>query len=682
MKTAAIIQARMNSTRFPGKVLEDLAGQPMLFRVVERARRARTLQEVIVATSDQPSDDRIAERCAANGVTCIRGSENDVLDRFHRVAQATKADVVVRITADCPLLDPAVVDRVVEAFYENVVDYASNVMPCTYPDGLDVEVFSAQALARAWREAKKQSEREHVTPYLRYSGQFRVINVAHKSDLSSHRWTVDDLVDLAFVRRVFERLGPEAPFGIEEILSLLAADPTLRQMQGQAVMNEGYFRSLHAQATSGAAAKRPLRQSHAWLARAERVIPNASQTFSKSRSQYVQGASPIFLERGKGCRVWDVDGNEYIDYVQALLPNILGYAHDDVNEAFAKQLAEGHSFSLPHPLEVQLAERLTQIIPCAEMVRFGKNGSDATAGAVRAARAHTGCERIACCGYHGWQDWYIGSTTRSAGVPGAVRALTHPFPYNDLPALERLLQQHSGQFAAVIMEPVNFVEPQPGYLEGVRSLAHRHGALLIFDEICTGFHLGLGGAQKLFGVTPDLACFGKAMGNGFPISCIVGKRNVMKVFEEIFVSFTFAGEAASMAAALKVLDILQNTEILLRLASFGRVLKDGFNSLAKEAGLAERFVCVGYPQWSLLKFKDAEGKDSLLERSLFQQETCKRGLLLLATHNMTAAHDTAAVHETLEIYAATLKTLAGWLSDPNPARFLEGPMIQPVFRVR
>ena len=172
----------------------------------------------------------------------------------------------------------------------------------------------------------------------------------------------------------------------------------------------------------------------------------------------------MFLERGKGCRVWDVDGNEYIDFVQGLLPNLLGYANEEVNAAVTQQLSQGHSFSLPHPLEVELAERLTRLIPCAEMVRFGKNGSDATAGAVRAARAFTGREHIACCGYHGWQDWYIGSTTRHAGVPGAVRALTHPFPYNDLAALEKLLEEHRGQFAAVIMEPLNFTEPAAGIL--------------------------------------------------------------------------------------------------------------------------------------------------------------------------------------------------------------------------
>jgi glutamate-1-semialdehyde 2,1-aminomutase/spore coat polysaccharide biosynthesis protein SpsF len=674
----------MNSSRLPGKVLLDVAGKPMLQRVVERVRAARTIDDVVVATTTAPADDAVETFCRRHDIAVFRGHEHDVLDRYHAAARAHAADLIVRVTGDCPLIDPGVIDRVVRAFIPGVDDYAANVLRYTYPDGLDTEVFSIAALERTWREAVKPSEREHVTPYLRVTGLFRTRNVENRVDLShrNYRWTVDDPADLVFVREVYRRLADRPDFDFEEVLMLLEKSPEVRGLEGQAIRNEGYYKTLYTHARGGAAPARPQARSQEWLARARQVVPGCAQTFSKGYTQFVQGVSPVFLERGKGARVWDVDGNEYIDYIQGLLPNILGYAHDEVNAAVTAQLAQGHSFSLPHRLEVEVAERLTKIIPCAEMVRFGKNGSDATAGAVRAARAHTGRERIACCGYHGWQDWYVGSTPRHKGVPGAVRALTHPFPYNDLAALETLLSSHSGEFAAVIMEPVNFIEPEPGYLAGVKEQAHKHGALLIFDEICTGFHLGLGGAQKRLGVTPDLACFGKAMGNGFPIACVVGRAEVMKVFEDVFFSFTFGGEVASLAAAAKVMDILETTDALWQIESNGQRLQEGFNALAKHAGLGERYACVGYPSWSLLKYRDATGQDSFLERSLFQQETAKRGLLLLATHNMTAAHDNAVVERTLEIYAEVFKTLGGWLSDADPARFLEGPMIQPVFKVR
>ena len=679
----ALIQARMGSSRFPGKVLEDLAGHPMIWHVVNRTRRAKNIDKVVVATTDRAVDDPIAQFCERENVGCFRGSEQDVLDRFYQAAKANQADVIVRITADCPLIDPVVIDKVLSRFEHGDCDYACNIERYTYPDGLDTEVFSFAALERAWREAGKPSEREHVTPYLR-TDKFRIANVESEIPVSpaQYRWTVDHPADLEFVRKVYAAFSRNGEFGFREVFDLLKERPDLATIQAETITNEGYYKSLYEQAKAGAAPKRPLAQSQAWLERSKKVIPGCAQTFSKGYTQYVQGVAPIFLQRGKGCRVWDVDGNQYIDYVQGLLPNILGYAHEEVNAAATAQLAEGHSFSLPHPLEVQLAERLTRLIPCAEMVRFGKNGSDVTSGAVRAARAFTGRDRIACCGYHGWQDWYIGSTTRNAGVPKAVRDLTHPFAYNDLGSLEKLFTEYPGEFAAVIMEPVNFVEPAPGFLQNVKDLAHKHGALLIFDEICAGFHFGLGGAQKLYGVTPDLACFGKAMGNGFPISCVLGRADIMRTFEEIFYSFTFAGEVASMAAAMKVLDILEQTDALARLESNGRMLQDGINAMAREAGLGQRICAVGRPQWSLLKFRDQTGTDSPLLKNLFQQEAVKRGVLVLATHNLTAAHDSAAIHQTLEIYAEVLKTLASWLEDSNPARFLEGPMAQPVFRVR
>ena len=215
---------------------------------------------------------------------------------------------------------------------------------------------------------------------------------------------------------------------------------------------------------------RSFEQSARQLERAERVIPLGSQTFSKSRTQYPLGVSPLFLTRGKGSRVWDVDGNDYIDFVNSLLSITLGYGDPDVDAAVRAQLDEGVILSLPHPLETEVAERIVELVPCAEMVRFGKNGSDATSGAIRIARAFTGRDRVAVCGYHGWQDWYIGSTARSLGVPQATRDLTHGFAYNDLASLERLLAEHKGEFAAIILEPMNLEWPKEGFLEGVRDL--------------------------------------------------------------------------------------------------------------------------------------------------------------------------------------------------------------------
>src|SRR2546426_4552885 len=278
------------------------------------------------------------------------------------------------------------------------------------------------------------------------------------------------------------------------------------------------------------------------LERALKTIPLGSQTFSKSKSSYPQGVSPYFIARGIGSHVWDVDGNEYIDFINGLAAVTLGYNDPDVTKAVREQLEVGVIFSLPHPIEMQVAEKIVEMVPCAEMVRFGKNGSDATAGAVRLARAFTSRDHVAVCGYHGWQDWYIGSTSRNRGVPQSVRDLTHSFLYNDLDSLRSIFKQWQDRLAAVIMEPMNLVEPENGFLENLKELTHAHGALLIFDETITGFRFAKGGAQEYFGVTPDLATFGKGMANGYPLAAVAGRAEFMHLMEEVFFSFTFGGE--------------------------------------------------------------------------------------------------------------------------------------------
>ena len=309
--------------------------------------------------------------------------------------------------------------------------------------------------------------------------------------------------------------------------------------------------------------------SEKMLEQALKTIPLGSQTFSKSKTQYPFGVSPYFITKGQGSHVWDVDGNEYIDFVNSLNAITLGYNDPDVTAAVRAQLEEGNIFSLPHPIEMKVAEKIVEMVPCAEMVRFGKNGSDATAGAIRISRAYTNRDHVAVCGYHGWQDWYIGSTTRHRGVPQATRELTHTFTYNDMDSLHKIFQQWPDQIAAVIMEPMNSKEPINGFLEQVKDFAHKHGAVFIFDETITGFRFARGGAQELFGVTPDIATFGKGLANGYPVSAIAGKTEFMRLMEEVFFSFTFGGETLSLAAALATLNKLQTMPVTETLRNQG-----------------------------------------------------------------------------------------------------------------
>ncbi|HVF41159.1 MAG TPA: aminotransferase class III-fold pyridoxal phosphate-dependent enzyme [Gemmatimonadaceae bacterium] len=684
MKVVAVIQARTSSSRFPGKVLAPIGSVSMIERMLSQLAGANSIDDIVVATSSDPSDDGLAAHVERLGVAVFRGDQEDVLTRFEGAAQSRRADIIVRLTGDCPLHTPDTVDEVVAHFLASDVDYASNTEPYTRPDGLDVEVFTREALARAAREALPGPDREHVTPFLRRETGVRRLHHIHSIGplAPQARWTVDDRADLDFVTEVWKHLDRvgRGPHNYETVMTAaLSVAPT----STRTVSNFGFYKSLYDAADAGKAPALELSVSEAWLARSNDVIPGGAQTYSKSWRQHIRGVSPIFLDRGEGARVWDVDGNEYVDLVQGLLPNILGYAHPDVDRAAFDRARLGHSFSLAHPIEVELAARLTRIIPCAELVRFGKNGSDVTSGAVRAARAFTGRDHVAICGYHGWHDWYIGTTTRSMGVPEAVRDLSHTFPYNDLDALDRLLGSLPNQFAAVIMEPFNFVWPADGYLEGVKEISRKHGAVLIFDEICTGFHLGLGGAQRRFGVTPDLATFGKAMGNGYPISCVAGRRDIMRMFEDVFMSFTFAGDAAAMAAAHAVLDILEEGEAYRRMDAAALALADGTRVFADLCGLEGRVVTQGHNNWLLLRFLDESGADDPALRALWLQEVTRRGVLVISTHNISAALTRRDVDLVLRAYAAAFKHIGGLLdAGADLEAHLDGPIPAPAFRVR
>ncbi len=426
---------------------------------------------------------------------------------------------------------------------------------------------------------------------------------------------------------------------------------------------------------------RSLNRSQEYLQRARKVIPSCTQTFSKGWTQFVQGVAPIYLERGQGSHAWDVDGNSYIDYIMGLGPLILGYNDPDVTAAVQRQLSDGVIFSLPHPLEVEVAELLAQVVPCAEMVRFGKNGSDATTGAIRAARAYTGRDLVASCGYHGWQDWSIGTTTRNLGVPEGVRRLTLPFTYNNIDSLKALFSMHPGQIAAVIMEPIGVETPTNDFLREVADLTRRDGALLIFDEVLTGFRIALGGAQEFFGVSPDLACFAKAMANGFPLSAVVGRRQVMEVFDQIFFSFTFGGEAVALAACRATVEKLRMQPVLEHVWRQGRRLQDGVNAAASSLGLESHVQCVGLPPRTVVVFKDGSGQDSLTLRSLFQQELIKRDILFSVGFNPSWAHADEDVERTLEACSEALRIVSRGLENPRIIeRLLEGPPVQPVFR--
>ena len=414
--------------------------------------------------------------------------------------------------------------------------------------------------------------------------------------------------------------------------------------------------------------------------KASKIIPLGTQTFSKSSLQWPLGASPMFFEKGKGCNIYDVDGNKYIDYLLALLPIILGYRDVDVDRAVKRQINKGVIFSMSHPIEIELAEKLKSIIPYAEMIRFGKNGSDVLSAAIRLARAYTKKDLVLVSGYHGWHDWFIGSTTRNAGVPKEVIKLTKPFRFNDIENLKHNIKKYNNKIAAVVLEPDGLMAPKKQFLEELEKICKKNGILIIFDEIVCGFRTSLGGASEKFNIRPDLGCFGKSLGNGYPISAIVGNKNIMKLMNEVFVSGTFAGETLSMAAALATLNKLEKIKVPQKLSKLGKKLKKASNAIINNLDLLKFYEFTGNDWWPRLSIKNT---NQTLLLHLARQEFVKNGIFMGSSFNLCLAHNNDLIFKksikSLEKAFINLKNI---LEKKNPSRFLKGSKLENIFAVR
>ncbi|MDC1045883.1 aminotransferase class III-fold pyridoxal phosphate-dependent enzyme [Candidatus Pelagibacter sp.] len=416
-----------------------------------------------------------------------------------------------------------------------------------------------------------------------------------------------------------------------------------------------------------------IKNSNKLYKKALKIIPYGSQTYSKGVKAFSDGVSPKFLAKGLGCEVWDVDGNKFIDFVMGNQPLILGYADSDVNKAVNNQLSLGSTFSVSNKLEIDVAELLVKHIPGAEGARFGKNGADATSIAVRLSRAITKRDHIAFCGYHGWHDWFVGTTDLNGGVPKFNEQLAHSFSYNNIESLEKIFKKYKNKISCVIMEPITVAGPKSGkngstrwsdfdrkknFLTDVKSLCKKNGALLVFDEVVTGFRYDIGGAQKMFGVIPDLGCFAKAMSNGIPVSAITGKKEYMKYLETTFFSFTYGGDCIGLAAAKATINKIEKKNVIDHLYKVGSRLKKGMNELIKIYDLEEMLECSGYPCRTVMTIKKfGKYKKPLITKSLIQQELMFRGVLWSQYHSICYSHKNLHIDKSLNAFEDAFKKL-------------------------
>lgn len=394
-----------------------------------------------------------------------------------------------------------------------------------------------------------------------------------------------------------------------------------------------------------------LTRSEELFARAQEIVAGGT-TQGKAPNTLIPGEYPIYAARGLGAHLWDVDNNRFLDWILAYGIIVLGYCDPDVDAAAIREIREGFSFPLTKPVQNELAELLVEVIPCAEMVHFFKSGSDATTTAVRLARIVTGRQKIVRWGYNGWHDW---SCIREPGIPRQVREDVLTFRYNDLDSLEDVLKQQRDQVACVIMMPLEIELPRPGFLAGVKELAHQYGALFILDEMRSGFHLALGGAQEYYGVMPDLATFSKAISNGYAISVLAGRRDIMATLPQTYVSSTFFTNSIAMAAAVATINKLRREQVIPHLWRIGQGLLDGLSRLAQEVGVEAEVV--GLPPMPFLVFTDANPAIRETARHVFYSETTRRGLLFHPNHHwfVSHAHTEQDLAHTLEISEAAFR---------------------------
>jgi len=577
-KVLAVIQARYNSTRFPGKVVKKINNITILEILIKRLARSKYISKIIVACSKNSNDAEIISICKKLGIDFFSGSENNVLERFYKAAKKYKIENIVRVTGDCPLIDWEIVDVVINNFFLKKVDYASNIHPPTFPDGLDVEIFKFKALKEAYFNSKSSFENEHVTPYLIKNKKFKKFNLKNSKDMSSLRLTLDEKIDFHIIEKIIKSFKKNLYFNLRDIFKLYKENKNIFLINKYLVRNEGSN----------------INKGQKMWKRANNIIPGGTMLFSKNPDLFLPGKWPAYFSKTKGCKVWDLENNSYDDIsFMGIGTNTLGYNHPDIEQKVIKIIKSGTMSTLNSVEEILLAEKLISLHPWAEMAKFTRSGGEANAVAIRIARAASGKDKVAICGYHGWHDWYLSSNindknslnnhlminTPVKGVPKNLRNTVFPFEYNNFEQLKKITEEHD--IGVIKMEVKRNEDPSNNFLQKIRKLATDKKIILIFDECTSGFRQTFGGLHKFYKVNPDMAIFGKALGNGYAINAIIGKKSIMISSLSSFISSTFWTERIGSAAALETLSVMEKTKSWETITSIGKKIKKNWIDLSR-----------------------------------------------------------------------------------------------------
>jgi glutamate-1-semialdehyde 2,1-aminomutase len=631
MKTVIIIQARMGSYRLPGKVMKKISGIPTIGLILKRLEKTKEADQIVVATSKSSKEKKLIKYLKKIKANYFCGSENDVVNRFYNTAKKYKAKIIVRITADCPLVDINIVDDFIKKFKNKRIDYLSNCLPYSYPNGMDIEVFSYRLLKKVEKNATTY-HRQNSGVIIRYLKEnfnsIKSINIICPiKKIPKYRLTVDYKSDLQLVRKIYKNFRPNIYFGLKEVLKLAKKEKKLFK--------------------TNLIVKSKLDKGQYLWKKANKLILGGNSLLSKNPNLFLPDKWPTYFSKSKGCKIWDLNNTPFTDMsLMGVGTNILGYCNHEVDGAVKKVIQKGNLTTLNCPEEVYLAEKLLNMHPWAGKVKFARTGGEANAMAIRIARTVSGKEKVAFCGYHGWHDWYLAANLRNKnslnkhllfgldprGVSKNLKNTSFAFEYNNINQLNKLIKKEN--IGVIKMEVSRTTQPNVKFLKQVRNIATKKNIVLIFDECTSGFRQSFGGLHKLININPDMAVFGKALGNGYAITAVLGKDSIMESAKTSFISSTFWTDRIGPVAAIKTLEIMEREKSWEKISYLGNKIFVIWKKLAKKHNLSINIT--GLP--SLAKFS-FNSKNSQAYKTFITQEMLKykflaaNGVYLSTSHN-------------------------------------------------
>ncbi len=614
-----LIQSRLTSSRLPSKALLKIGNKTIIDIINKRLEGVKGIDKIINVIPDTIKNKKLKDYLNSKNLNVFIGSENNVLDRFYKAAEKVKADNIIRITGDCPFLDKNLIQKMLKLFLSRKYDYLSNTIKRTFPDGLDVEIFKFSLLEKTWKKAKNNFDKEHVTPLMLKLPNIKKFNYENKKNLSSIRLTLDNSEDYQTFRKIYKKFNFNFKINWNIVTKFYSKNfkvITNRNLLGDDMTST--------------------KTKKMWI-KATKVIPEGNLMISKNPNLFGEKKWPSHFLKSKGCFIWDLDKIKYTDCsLMGVGTNILGYSNTKINSKVLEVIRDGNISSLNSFEEVKLAEKLLSFNKWAGKVLFARTGADANAISVRLARLYSGKDKIAICGYHGWHDWFLSSSKANEkkirekflpyysnlGIPkGSLNSVVH-FEYNDISSLENILASDKN-IGAIKMEVLRNEYPKNNFLQKVKKLSEKYNKVLIFDECTTGFRENLGGIYKKFNVIPDILILGKAMGNGYPITCVIGVEEIMKLKNKSFISSTFWTDRIGPTAALETINIMEKEKTWKKITKTGKKVKKFWQSISNKYKLP--ISTKGIP--ALVNYSFDNNKYNLMYRSYLINYLLKKNFL-------------------------------------------------------